>query len=305
MDRRSVIVLGVIFGGLFLSLFAFVLLAMVAVRSDDDGGGFGGGDHIAVVEVKGPIASADKLLKYLRKIARDEHARAVLVRIDSPGGAVAPSQEIRSELRKLGETKKVVCTLGNLAASGGYYVATGCQTIVANPGTLTGSIGVLSQLPYVGAIAEMLKFQLVTIKAGKMKDVGNPFRPMSEEERAYFQALSDGIHRQFIEAVAEGRGMKVEEVEPLADGRVFSGLEAKEKKLVDELGSFNDAVRLAAALAGIEGEPKLRYPPEERSFRFEDLVRDGSRAATRGVLDALGAAAERPPPSLHASLQEP
>jgi len=288
MDRKSWWVLGLLFAGLFASLFGFLLLAFLAVRaSDDEGAGFGSGPAIGVLEIKGTISSSDKPLKTLRRFAKDDRIKALLVRIDSPGGSVAPSQEIYSELRRFGEKKKVVCSMGNLAASGGYYIAAGCQKIFASPGTLTGSIGVISQLPYLGAIAHELKFEMVTIKSGKLKDVGNPFREMTDEERVFFQQMMDSVHEQFIAAVAEGRGLKVEEVRPIADGRVLTGQQAKELKLVDELGGFNDALRLAAALGGIEGEPRLQYPAEDHPFHFGDLVREGGRALARGVKDEV------------------
>ncbi|MBI5546262.1 MAG: signal peptide peptidase SppA [Deltaproteobacteria bacterium] len=295
MDRKSVVVLGVIFGGLFLALFAFLLLAFVAVRSGgDDGAGFGG-PAIGVLEIKGPIVDTDKELKALRKFAREDRIKSILVRIDSPGGAVAPSQEIYAELRRINQSKKVVCSMGNLAASGGYYIAAGCGKVFAMPGTLTGSIGVISQLPYLGDIAKELHFSMNTIKSGKMKDVGNPFREMTEEERAFFQKLMDSVHEQFISAVAEGRGLKIEEVRPFADGRVLTGAEARELKLVDEIGNFNDAIKLAAELGQIEGEPKLQYPPEEHRFKFADLMSEGGRALMRGFRQGLGESASSSP----------
>lgn len=297
MERRSWVVLGLIFGGLFLSLFAFIVVAVLAVRSggEEGGGGFSAGPAVGVLEIKGVIESADKPLKQLRRFAKDERIKAVVVRVDSPGGAVAPSQEVYEELRKIGEKKKTVCSMGNVAASGGYYISAGCQKIVANPGTLTGSIGVISQLPYLGDIARELKFQMVTIKSGKLKDVGNPFREMTGDERAFFQSMMDAVHEQFIAAVAQGRSLKAEDVRPWADGRVLTGAQAKELKLVDELGNFNDAVRLAAALGGIEGEPRLQYPPEERPFRFEELLREGGRALARGVREELFSASGSAP----------
>jgi protease-4 len=294
MDRKSMVVLGVIFGGLFLSLFGFLLLAFMAVRSGgEESSGFGG-EAIGVVEIKGTITSSDKTLKALRKFAREDRIKAILVRIDSPGGAVAPSQEIYSELRKLNEKKKVVCSMGSLAASGGYYIAAGCGKVLAMPGTLTGSIGVISQLPYLGDIAKELHFSMITIKSGKMKDVGNPFREMTEEEHAFFQRLGDDIHEQFITAVAEGRGLKPEDVRSIADGRVLTGKQALDLKLVDQLGNFNDAIKLAAELGRIDGEPKLQYPPEERPFRFNELMREGGRALMHGVRDDLGESAGAP-----------
>lgn len=296
MERRSWVVLALIFGGLFLSLFAFTLVAVLAVRSgEESAGGFSGGPAVGVLEVKGVIDSADKPLKQLRRFSRDDRIKAIVVRVDSPGGSVAPSQEIYEELRKVGEKKKTVCSMGNIAASGGYYISAGCQRIVANPGTLTGSIGVISQIPYLGDIARELKFQMVTIKSGQLKDVGNPFREMSPDERAYFQSMMDAVHEQFIAAVAQGRNLKMEDVRPWADGRVLTGAQAKELKLVDEVGNFNDAVQLAAELGGIEGEPRLQYAPEERPFRFEDFLREGGRAVARGVREEIFSAAGSAP----------
>ena len=294
MDRKSGTVLVLVFGGLFLALFGFLLLAFMAVKgagNDEGGSSFGGGPAIGVLEIKGQIASADKALKALRKFAKEDRIKAILVRIDSPGGAVGPSQEIYKELRTIGEKKKVVCSMGSLAASGGFYIAVGCQKILAMPGTLTGSIGVISQLPYLGGIAKELHFEMNTIKSGKMKDLGNPFREMTDDEKAFFQKLMDEVHEQFIAAVAEGRGLKPEDVRPIADGRVITGQEAKDKKLIDEIGNFNDAVKLAAKLGGIEGEPKLQYPAEEHKFKFEEFMTEGGKALMRGVRADLGEAA--------------
>ena len=288
MERRSLVLVAVLFGGLFVTLFGFLLLAYVAVRASSSEGPSFGGKAVGVLEIKGVIQSADESLKHLRKFADENDVKAVLVRIESPGGAVAPSQELNSELRRLGDKKPVVCSLGDVAASGGYYIAVGCQRIVASPGTLTGSIGVVSQLPYLGGVAE-------AIKSGELKDVGNPFREMTEAERAYLKGLMDSIHEQFIAAVAKGRGLKVEEVRPWADGRVLTGAQAKELKLIDELGSFNDAARLAGSLGGIEGEPKLSYPREEHGFPFEALFERSGGALTRGVSRELRAVAGQQP----------
>lgn len=287
MDRKSVVILGVIFGGLFLALFGFLFLAFVAVHAGGEGGSLSGGPAIGVLEVKGVIGESDKALKDLRRFERDDHIKAVLVRIDSPGGAVAPSQEINAALRKMAETKPVVCSLGDLAASGGYYIAVGCQKILASPGTLTGSIGVITQLPYLGGVADALKFQVVTIKSGALKDAGNPFRQMTDQDRKYFQDIINVVYEQFVAAVAEGRGLTVDEVRPWADGRVITGEKAKELKFIDDLGNFNEAIKLAAALGGISGEPRLQYPPEHRPFPFDAFLEDGGRALARGVRQEL------------------
>jgi protease-4 len=166
----------------------------------------------------------------------------------------------------------VVCSLGNLAASGGYYIAVACPKIVAAPGTLTGSIGVISQFVNVKGLAERFDVKLETVKSGKLKDAGNPFREMTPEDRAYWQALIDRVHGQFLAAVAEGRKLGVEEVRKIADGRVITGAEAKDLGLVDQLGNFYDAVDLAKSEAKLSGEPSLVYPPDERGRFLEEIL---------------------------------
>jgi protease-4 len=188
--------------------------------------------------------------------------------------------------------------MGDVAASGGYYIAAGCQKVVANPGTLTGSIGVITRLPYLGDIARSLKFDMVVIKSGKMKDAGDPFREMTNEENHYWQSLIDSIHQQFVSAVAEGRRLPIDEVKPFADGRILTGEAAKKLKLVDELGNFYDAVRLAATLARIEKEPRLQYPPDESPFQLEKFFRASGRAAVRGVKEEIFSSAGLPTKTL-------
>jgi len=215
--------------------------------------------------------------------------KAVVVRIDSPGGSVGPSQEIHDEVVKLAKRKKVVCSLGNVAASGGFYVAVACPKIVAAPGTLTGSIGVISQFPNVKGLAERFDVKMETVKSGALKDAGNPFRDMTPEDRAYWQSLVDRVHGQFIAAVAEGRGLDAAKVRKIADGRVLTGAEAKDLGLVDALGNFYDAVDLVMKEAGLEGEPRLVYAPEERTRFLEQLMGDAAGA----VADAVSARVAR------------
>ncbi len=289
MEKRSGAALGILFGGLFLALFGFLFLAFSVATSGREGtSAFSKpGGAVGVLEIQGVIEDSQPALKALRQFSNDERVKALLVRVDSPGGAVAPSQEIFSELRKLSESMHVVCSMGDMAASGGLYIAVGCEEIFANPGTLTGSIGVIAQMPYLGGLAELLKFRMETVKSGALKDMGNPFREMTEVDRKYFQEMLDSVHRQFIEAVAEGRGKPVEEIAALADGRVLTGQMAHEAGLVDALGNFNDALYRAAELAGIEGEPQLVYPEEPKVFPFEFLMREGARSMVRGVRDEI------------------
>ncbi len=206
-----------------------------------------------------------------------------MIRIDSPGGAVGASQEIHDEVKRLAKSKTVVCSMGDLAASGGFYIAVACPKIVANPGTLTGSIGVISQFLNLKGLAQRFDVRMETVKSGSLKDAGNPFRDMTPADRAYWQALVDRTHKQFLNAVAQGRGMDVEKVRPVADGRVFTGEEAKERGLVDQLGNFYDAVELARTEAKLTGEPVLVYPPDDRARLLEQLMGGAAGAVADAV----------------------
>ncbi|MBL8951431.1 MAG: signal peptide peptidase SppA [Myxococcaceae bacterium] len=280
MDRRAAWVLGIVFGGMFISLFGFLLVMYFAVKSDaSDSDGGGGSDKVGVIEVSGTIMDSKRTLKELNKFAEAEHIKAIVLRIDSPGGAVGPSQEIYDAIKRIKAKKKIVASMGSLAASGGYYIACATDKIYANPGTLTGSIGVIMEMPNVQGLLKWAGVDMNTIKAGKMKDSGSPFREMTPEERAYFEGMLADVHAQFIEAVAQGRKLTVEEVTPLADGRVFSGRQAKEVKLVDELGGIEAAIAEAGKLGGITGEPKTEYPKKDKKF-LRELMGDEEEAAS-------------------------
>jgi protease-4 len=198
--------------------------------------------------------------------------KALVFRIDSPGGTVVAAQEIYSEIRKLRGKKKTLSSMGNVAASGGYYVASATEEILANPGTITGSIGVISEYANVQDLLKKIGFKSTVLKSGRFKDVGSPLREMTAEEGVYLQGLLENIHHQFIRDVAQGRQKTVEEIEPLSDGRVFTGEQAKEIGLVDRLGNFQDALDRAAELAGIEGKPVILYPEEKRRRILEYLI---------------------------------
>lgn len=289
MDRRLAWVLGIIFGGLFLCFIGFFALMAFAIH----GGGESSvsGDHVGVVEIVGPITDSKKTLKELKAFEKEQAVKAIVVRIDSPGGSVGPSQEIFEAIRKLRAKKKVVASMGSIAASGGFYIAVAADKVFANPGTLTGSIGVIFQLPNVQGLMKWAGVEMNTITAGKMKDSGSMFRTMRPDEREYFESVLADVHKQFIEAVATGRGLKVEDVQTIADGRVFTGRQAKDFKLVDELGGINDAIAMAATLGGIKGEPKAEYPREEKKFLRELLDSESSSVVhgiTAGAIDELG-----------------
>ncbi|TAN63120.1 signal peptide peptidase SppA [bacterium] len=242
-------------GAFFVIIIALVIV-LVLFKS-------GRSDKVVVVRLDGVITDSAEISEKLRELRDEDDVKAVVIRIDSPGGAVGPSQEIYSEIKRLSKTKKVVASLGALAASGGYYAAVAANKIVANPGTLTGSIGVIVQFINAEGLLSKVGIKGHTVKSGAFKDVGSPFREIKPEETAYMQAVINDVNNQFIKAVAEGRGMKTEDVEKLADGRVFTGAEAKTKGLVDSLGDLTDAVELGAKLAGITGKPHVIYPEKK------------------------------------------
>lgn len=248
-------------GLMVLSIAVAVFFALAFTLTVGTGGKLGNllalGGKVGVVEVKGVISESDDVVEALKTFDKSPTVKAVVVRIESPGGGVAPSQEIYEAIRKLRKSKPVVASMGGVAASGGYYVASACDTIVANPGTLTGSIGVIMELGNVEGLLQKLGVQPEIIKAGAYKDMGSIVRPMTDSERALFQEMIDSVHTQFITAVAAGRGMNDDQVRALADGRIFSGEQAQGAGLVDQLGGFEDAVALAASKAGIEGEPHV------------------------------------------------
>jgi protease-4 len=222
------------------------------------------GGRVGVVEVKGVINDSDDVVEALKAFEHAPAVKAVVVRIESPGGGVAPSQEIYHAIMKLRETKPVIASLGGVAASGGYYVASACQAIVANPGTITGSIGVIMELGNVQGLLEKIGVQPEVLKAGEHKDMGSPVRPLTDEERGLFQQMIDSVHTQFIGAVAEGRHMDAARVRELADGRIFSGEQARTLGLVDALGGLQDAIAMAAERGGITGEPRISRASSSR-----------------------------------------
>jgi len=235
---------------------ALVGAATIVERLTGDGVGLG--PTVAVVEVTGVIRDAQELCDSLAALRKDSQVVAVVVRIDSPGGGVAPSQEIAEEIGRLREAKPVVASLGNVAASGGYYVAAATNLIVAAPGTLTGSIGVIMEFRHLEALAEKIGVGENVVKSGPYKDIGSPLRPMTGGERTLLQGMVDDVYQQFVDAVASGRGLDAARVRELADGRLYSGAQAKAVGLVDELGGLTTAIRLAWERGGQTGEPRVR-----------------------------------------------
>ena len=224
------------------------------------------GSRIALVRIEGPILDSRDIVEEIKEHARDHSIKAIILRIDSPGGAVAPSQEIYEGVKKAAAAKKVVVSMGSIAASGGYYIAAPADMIIANPGTLTGSIGVIMEIPNIEGLMTKIGISTEVIKSGRHKDMASVFRKMGIEERELLQGVMDNVHEQFIRAVAAGRKLKVDDVRLFADGRIFSGEQAKTQKLVDELGTLEDAVQKTAELVGISGEPDLVERKEKTSI---------------------------------------
>ncbi len=254
------VILWVLLAGVLLAFLATTLLPDLDLSGED---------RIALIRVEGVILDAQQTVGDLKKFGDSPSVKAIVLRIDSPGGGVVPSQEIHDAVKRVRNknNKAVIASMGTVAASGGYYIASATDRIIANPGTLTGSIGVIMELANLEGLLKKIGVENVVVKSGRYKDIGSPFRKMNVEDRRILQSVMDDVHTQFIEAVAEGRSLDVTDVQPLADGRIFTGRQAKDAKLVDELGDLDDAIRLAADLAGIEGEPKVVEPRKRFSLR--------------------------------------
>ncbi len=254
----------------FLLFVYFVLLFVI----DKDGATFSAlssGSRVGVVKVSGVILDGEKIIKQLKKFHKDESIRGIILRVNSPGGAIAPSQEIHDFVRKVAQDKPVVASFATVAASGGYYISASATKIIANPGTVTGSIGVISQYMNLKNLYQWAKMDPYTIKSGKFKAIGSPSRPMTPEERALVQTLINELHLQFVGVVAKGRNMSLNKVKKLADGRVYSGAQALSNKLIDGLGGMEVAVEEMKKLAKIEGEVNLIYPKKKRRGLFANL----------------------------------
>ncbi|HEU5188867.1 MAG TPA: signal peptide peptidase SppA [Methylomirabilota bacterium] len=268
-SRARSLLLGAGLAALLLVVFVVTVWILMAVLED---GALPGGPRVAVVEIEGIILDGDHVVRELLDYAENPAVKAVVVRVNSPGGVVAPTQEIYNAVQRVRKAgKPVVASFGAVAASGGYYVGAATNRIFANPGTLTGSIGVVMQMANVEGLLKKVGVEYVVVKAGAYKDVGNFARTMTPEERRILQALLDDVHGQFIAAVAQGRGLEESAVRAVADGRIYSGAQAKSLKLVDELGGFEEAVEAAGKLGGIPGKPKLILP--RKRFSFTDLLK--------------------------------
>lgn len=237
-------------------------------------------NKIGVINLEGQILSADDWLKDLRKFQRKPSVKAIVLRINSPGGAVAPAQELYRELAKTRKKKPVVASMETVGTSAAYYIASNTDRIVCSAGTITGSIGVIMMLPDIQKVIDRIGVNVKIIKAGKYKDIGSVVRPLTNDEQNILEAFASEIHEQFITHVAQARKGKIEEekLREIADGRFFTGLNAKELGLVDSIGNFYDAVKIASELGGIKGEPELLYPKKKWENYLDIFMESTSRA---------------------------
>jgi protease IV len=264
-------------------LFALMIIALVVVglaflrgvfTSALDGNSlFRFGKRIGVIPIRGSISDSREVVEQLIKYRQDDRIKAIIVRIDSPGGSTAASQEIYQEIKRTRTKKKVVASMGNVAASGGYYVALGADKIVADPGTLTGSIGVIMELANIQELLHKIGVSSEAIKSGPYKDIGSPFRKIKPEERRILEEVILNVRHQFVDVVMKERGLTRDQVEKIADGRIFSGEQAKALGLIDELGGFEDAVELSKKMVGLKGEIKLIYPEKKRISLWDILFK--------------------------------
>lgn len=283
MKRKRIFLGMVVIAGL-LVFFFIILFGIGQYVSRSGSAKFAFGDKIAVVEIRGLITQSSGIIEELHQYDEDEGVKAIILRIDSPGGGVGPSQEIYREVQKikLSQKKKVITSMGSVAASGGYYIASASDLIVANPGTITGSIGVLMEFTNIEELFRKIGIKGVVLKSGEHKDIGSPFREMTPEEKKLMQSVIDNVHQQFIQAVADGRRMDRTKVAQIADGRILTGEQAKQLGLVDQLGNLQDAIDAAARMVGIEGKPSVLYP--KKRFSILELLMEG---ITESILKTL------------------
>ncbi len=241
-------------------------------------------NKIGVIPIEGVISDSLTITAQLEKFRRDKRIKAIVLRIDSPGGSIGPTQEICREVRKTAKAKTIVASMGGVAASGGYYIAVAADKIVANPGTITGSIGVIMHFVRFRELLDKIGIHFEVLKSGEFKDIGSPHRELTKNDKKLLNAMIAEIKRQFVEEVAKDRGLSVERVEKISDGRIILGSEAQKLDLVDSLGNFQDAVELAKKLAGIKGEVTLVYPRKE-NFRLWEIFLN---SLTKSVIQQIG-----------------
>ncbi len=270
-------------GAFFISIIIFRLGA-ISTNSTIEGSG----KKVGIVKVNGPIISSESIVSQLEKFKNRKDISAIVVRIDSPGGLVAPTQEIYEKVRSLRGIKPVITSMGSVAASGGYYIALGGDTLIANPGTIIGSIGVIMNYPIATELLDKVGIKFETVKRGGLKDVGSYSREVTDADRKHLNEMVKDIHGQFVSAVGQNRLIDRAELVKLADGRVFTGLQSKELGLIDLLGTFEDAIALAGTLSQIKGKPKT-IQIDKKNNSFLDLFTSNLEQATKSWFDELPA----------------
>jgi protease IV len=281
-ERRSHTLLWVLIGGgaffLFvLAVFSLVYLTLHASGNESSFGGFG--DRIGVVDLEGVILSPEPVVGELKKFNDDSSIKAIILHVNSPGGGVAASEEIYREVKRIRDEKKkrIVVSIETVGASGAYYVSSASNKIYADNGSIVGSIGVIAEWVNYGDLMRWAKLKSVVLKTGEFKDTGNPTRDLTPAEQAYMQSLIDNMFGQFIQAVADGRGMKFDDVKAIANGKVWTGKEALSMKLIDDVGDFQAVVKDTAKSVGISGEPTLVHPEKDRKTLLDLLLGDVSQ----------------------------
>lgn len=282
MSRRTLITVAVVAVVSFMTVAGLVLAVLAAA-----GGGIGlglGGGRIALLEVEGVILDDEAFLERVRRLRDDPSIEGWVVAINSPGGVVAPSQSIYNTLRRIRQEdgEPVIAAIGSVGASGGYYVALAADSILVMPGSITGSIGVIVEYPNVQELMQKVGVQMQIVKSGAQKDLGSPFREMDPADREILAAMVDDVHAQFVETVAAARGLSLEAVLPLADGRIFSGRQAMAVGLVDRMGNVEEAIGVAGRMAGLGSEPRVARPPEDRGSLLLNLLLGESTALAIG-----------------------
>lgn len=281
-NARSRTLLWVLVGGAAFFIFVLAVFTLVYVSVKGDEGTYrisgGSGGRIAVVDVEGVIISAEETVKQLKKFGDDDSVKAIILHLNTPGGGAAASEEIYKQVRRIRDEKKkkIVASIETVGASGGYYIASACNKIYADQASIVGSIGVIMEWYNYGDLLHWAKMKEVIIKAGELKDTGDPTRDLTPQEREYLQGMADNMHKQFIANVASGRGMKVEDITPIATGRVWTGEQALPLHLIDEVGDFQHAVQETAKSVGIKGDPSLVKQEREKRTLLDLMMGDVS-----------------------------
>ena len=274
----------VIFGICLLTLIGMVFFAAIyglgLFRGENP---LNLGEKVGVIPIEGIIGDAGEIIDQINEFADSNGIRAVVLRIDTPGGSVAPSQEIYQAVRELRKKKKVVVSMGSVAASGGYLIAVAADRIVANPGTITGSISAVMHYANVEELLKKVGVRSSVIKSGKFKDIGSPVREMTAEERSLIQGIVDDIYDQFVRTVSENRKIPLSKIVQLADGRVFTGRQAKELGLIDDLGGLQDAVLLAGRLSGMKGKPEIVHGMKKKTTLWRYLMQNMTSAVSEEI----------------------